>query len=84
MVSTLIVVGSAVCCAFGNLIDHSVAFTTFAMREWGPLWELPSSCLAVVRQPPGNFAATAWPDVVLVLIVVGRAVRCAFRDLNEN
>ena len=88
VVSTLIVVGSTVCCAFGILIDHCVVFTTFAMREWGPLWELLSSCLAVVKQPPGNFAATAWPDVVLVLIVVGRAVSLCFqgseRELNRS
>ena len=46
--------------------------------------QLRGSCLAAVRQLPGRFGATAWLDVVLVLIVVGRAVCCAFSALNGN
>ena len=42
------------------------------------------ACLAAAWQLPSSFAATVWPDVVLVLIVVGRAVCCAFSDLNGN
>ena len=75
----------SLCCVYyirDALMGASVGTTN-------PAWQLASSCAAAawpetVSGSLAACAAAAWPDVVLVLIVVGRAVCCAFSALNGN